>query len=380
MVHTRRTPPTLGTPRVWSVTVPDRVVVRALGVAVGIEARDAETAARLRHQWVRALTAAPAEVEADTGGLAHLEEVAHDYAMTVRVTMRALEATAGTRLNIHAGAVANDAGAALAVVGASGSGKTTAVRALASRLGYLSDETVSLSSDLTVHAHPKPLSVILDRKDPRHKASVSPDDVGLLTPPEVNTLRRIVLLRRGKGTDGLMPVSTPEAIVEIVPQTSSLVLLDSPLLALSRAIDRCGGALALHYDEIDDHLDELVDLVAQAPLEQAPAVHHPTADLPAPSGAQWSRVPWRDAVQYDDDLVVMVGDTAHLLHGLGTTVWLALARPTSVVDLVAVAEEEHGPHPHASGLVEVALAQLTEQGLVSRPRLPTPRTTSGRRG
>ena len=34
--------------------------------------------------------------------------------------MRALEATAGTRLNIHAGAVADDEGRALAVIGASG--------------------------------------------------------------------------------------------------------------------------------------------------------------------------------------------------------------------------------------------------------------------
>lgn len=349
------------------MAIPEDVVVRALGVAVGIPADDAETAARLRHQWSRALTSEPAEATIDVAGLADLPPGPHDYAVTVRVTMRALEATAGTRLNVHAGAVADDQGRVLAVVGASGSGKTTAIRSLAARLGYLSDETVSLSADLSVHPHPKPLSVITDPARPRRKESVSPDDAGLRRPPDHVTLRRIVLLRRGHGTEGLVPVSTPEAIVEIVPQTSSLTLLDAPLLRLTQVIEQCGGALALHYDEIDDHLDELVDLLGRDVEEPWPAVHHPPVDLVAPTAAQWSRRPWLDAVQYDDELVVMAEDTAHLLGGLGTTVWLALAQPVTVADLVAVAEAEHGPHPDAPGLVEAALAQLTERGLVADP-------------
>ena len=334
---------------------------------MAIPARDPDTAARLRRQWSRALTTETAEETIDVSELADLAPDQHDYAVTARVTMRALEATAGTRLNIHAGAVAGDTGAALAVVGASGSGKTTAVRALAARLGYVSDETLSVSADLSVHPHPKPLSVITDPSQPWRKASVSPDDSGLRTPPEHTTLRRIVLLRRGHGTDGLVPVSTPEAIVEIVPQTSSLILLDSPLLCLSRAIEQCGGALALYYDEVIDHLDDLVELLDSTPEEPLPGVHHPPIDLPAPTGGQWSRRPWLDAMQYDDELVVMVIDTAHLLAGLGTTVWLTLAQPASAAELVAVAQVEHGAHPDALGLVEAALAQLTERGLVSRP-------------
>jgi NaMN:DMB phosphoribosyltransferase len=138
------------------------VVVRVLGVAVAVPTHDVETADRLRRQWSRALTRSPAEVTADTTGLSDLAPDQHDYAMTSRVTLCALEATAGTRLNIHAGAVADGEGRALAVVGESGMGKTTAIRALARRLGYLSDETVSVSPDLTVHPHAKPLSVVTD--------------------------------------------------------------------------------------------------------------------------------------------------------------------------------------------------------------------------
>lgn len=355
------------TPRVPPVAVKDLepVVVRALGVAVAIPVGDAETAARLRRQWSRALTTQAVDETIDVAGLADLDHDEHDYAVTIRVTMRALEATAGTRLNIHAGAAADAEGRALAIVGASGTGKTTAIRSLATRLGYLSDETVSVTEDLVVHPHPKPLSIIIDEAGA--KASVSPDDAGLLTAPERTTLRRIVLLRRGHGTDGLVPITTPEAIVEIVPQTSSLVLLDAPLLRLSQTIDKCGGAYALHYDEVTNHLDELIDLLASPREEPDPAVHHPPIDLPEAASEQWSRSPWLDAVQYDDQLVVMVNDTAHLLAGLGTTLWLALAQPATMDELIAAAEAEHGAHPDAPELIEAALAKLDEGGLVAAP-------------
>ena len=356
-------------PTVRTVTSQDTndVVVRVLGVAVAIPAHDAETAARLRHQWARALTTSPAEVNADAGGLSALEADQHDYAMTSRVTLRALEATAGTRLNIHAGAVADPEGRTLAVVGESGMGKTTAIRALATRLGYLSDETVSVDADLTVHPHAKPLSVITDRSRADRKASVSPDDAGLLIPPNHATLRRIVLLRRGQGTEGLVPISTPEAMVEIVPQTSSLVLLDNPLLTLGEIIERCGGAFALHYEEVSDHLDELIHVLTEPDRERRSVGHHPPADQPEAVPGQWSRTPWRDAVEYDGELVVMVEDTALLLAGLGSTLWLALRDPATVTDLVALAELEHGPHPQANSLIEAALSELVEHGLVTAP-------------
>ena len=349
------------------MTGPEHVVVRALGVAVGIPAADAETADRLRRQWSRALTSEPAEVMIDADGLADAEPDLHDYAVTVRVTMRALEATAGTRLNVHAGAVADDEGNALAVVGASGSGKTTAIRALASRLGYLSDETVSVGDDLALFAHPKPLSVITDPAHPRRKSSLSPDDAGLVRTPEHATLRRIVLLRRGHGTHGLSPVPAPEAIVEIVPQTSSLTLLEAPLLRLSRTLEQCGGAFALHYDEVGDHLDELADLLASPPGETPEAVHHPAVGTAAPTAGQWSRGPWVDAVQFDDELVVLVGSVATVLAGLGTTLWLALAQPATSAELLALAEAEHGSHPDAAALVDEALDQLRGSGLVTPP-------------
>ena len=134
-----------------------------MGVAVAIPAADSRDRGPARHQWSRALTDAPAEViVVDSVDDGSDDPVAHDYAISVLVTLEALRATAGTRLNIHAGGVADGSGRALAVIGESGSGKTTAIRTLATRLGYLSDETVSLTDDLTVH--PAPQAAVGDRR------------------------------------------------------------------------------------------------------------------------------------------------------------------------------------------------------------------------
>ena len=80
-----------------------------------------------------------------------------------------------------------------------------------------------------------------------------------------------------------------------------------------------------------------------------------------------------DGLYHDDRLVVLVGDNAHLLTGLGTTTWLALAQSETLEDLVAVAVEAHGPHPEAEALVAAALDELADNeladnGLVIRPR------------
>ena len=90
------------------------VVVAVMGVAVGIPV-DGVHVERLRHQWGRALTSRPAEVTVDTTSLSD-DEIASDYALTSLVTMAALRSTAGRRLNMHAGAVADATGRALGVI------------------------------------------------------------------------------------------------------------------------------------------------------------------------------------------------------------------------------------------------------------------------
>ena len=347
---------------------PPEVVVESLGVAVGIPVTGS-AADRLRRQWSRALTDREASTVVDLELLDPAAEVAHDYAVTSRVTMAALDATAGRRLNLHAGAVADEDGRTLAVIGPSGSGKTTAISLLAGRLGYLSDETVSIDETLEVHPHPKPLSVITDPDEPHLKSSLSPDDLGLRRPPDRAHLHRIVLLHRGTGDEGLVPVPDPRAIVEIVEQTSSLVQLEHPIHRVASTIDACGGVWALEYHEFTGWLEDVVGLLDREPRTAPWHAHHPfdpgTAGDPVPGA--WSRAPWTDAEEYDDELVLMIGDGVHALAGLGVLIWLALEQPRTADELVARAQALWGEHPDAADKVADALELMADQRMVQRP-------------
>jgi hypothetical protein len=343
------------------------VVVEALGVAVGIPV-SGDDAERLRRQWSRALTDREAATVVDLPHHAISDDVARDYAITSLVTRRALDATAGQRVNIHGGAVADTHGRVLAVIGPSGSGKTTAIRLLATRLGYLSDETVSVGDSLLVHSHPKPLSVITDPDNPRRKDSLSPDDLGLLHPPATSRLHRIVLLHRGDDDSGLTPLPPAYAIAEVVEQTSSLVQLEHPILRLAETIDACGGAWSLRYREIDDRVDELVGLLDREPRPAPARVHHPGGGPdPVARPGSWRRTPWCDAVAYDDEVVLMIDDQVHVLAGLGVVVWLALASPRTLDELIDEATMTWGAHPDARELVEKALDELAGQDLLQPP-------------
>ncbi|MFX6027812.1 hypothetical protein ABTE84_20905, partial [Acinetobacter baumannii] len=73
---------------------------------------------------------------------------------------------------LHAAGVAGSDGAVVVLVGPSGAGKTTAIRHLAARAGYVSDETIALNATGAVLPYRKPLSVITDGV--AHKVQHSP--------------------------------------------------------------------------------------------------------------------------------------------------------------------------------------------------------------
>ena len=228
--------------------------------------------------------------EATTGEPDSFER--RDYYFTTQVTLAGLLATAGKRVNLHAGSVANDAGRVLVVVGPSGTGKTTATRALAARLHYLSDETASITPDGVVFPHPKPLSIVVRPDDHTHKEQLSPDDIGLGSTPESGSLHRIVVLHRGvPDRRGLQPLDTTTALMELIEQSSSLASLDAPLTTLLDVMDATGGVLALEYDEISDHVDELIGLLDEV---TEPAGAGGPARARPPPGRRWrvSRPTW----------------------------------------------------------------------------------------
>jgi hypothetical protein len=352
--------------------------VRVMGVTVAIESPDEETRARLAHQWSRAVVPAEDGPAARTvqalDGPPELQE-AHDYTLTTQVTLAALQATVGNRFNLHAGGLADRDGRVLALVAGSGTGKTTATRVLAERLDYLSDETVSLEVDGTVHPHAKPLSVMADPTKAGQKLQLSPDDLGLLPTPHSGRLARIVVLRRGgPAPHGLVHLDPVEGLLELIAQSSSLGDVPDPLTTLLRLVESVGGVFALEYAEIADHVDDLVALLAEdVPPETASApVRHPgrryTGNFVAidvPPG-RVARSEWVDALVLDHDVLVLRHGRAVRLANLMATVWLELESPRTPAELVAVAELAHGTHPEAVALVEQALDRLEGEGLIVR--------------
>ncbi len=355
--------------------------LRVMGVTVDARMPDEDTRVRLARQWSRAVLADDADPgdlvpgpEATTGEPDSLER--RDYYFTTQVTLAALLATAGDRVNLHAGTLADDAGRVLVMVGPSGTGKTTATRALASRLHYLSDETASITPDGVVFSHPKPLSVVIRPEDRTHKQQLSPDDLDLGSTPETGTLHRIVLLHRGvPDPRGLQPIDTVPALMELIEQSSSLGSLATPLPTLLEVVDASGGVLVLEYDEIDDHLDDLVRLLDQDTERSAEAasrplpIHHPGSPQSEPPDLESGdvrvhRLPWTDALEVGADLVVLMESRAVHLTELTATVWLHLDEPRTVAELVDWAQQVHGTHPDATEIVGQALSALVRESLV----------------
>jgi hypothetical protein len=286
------------------------------------------------------------------------------------VTLAALRATRGQRLNLHAGGLADPQGRVIALVAASGTGKTTATRSLAQRLGYLSDETVSLDPDGRVYPHPKPLSVLPKAETRRYKQQLSPDDLLLLPAIADGRLARIVVLRRGVPEPrGLVRLGTVEGLLELVGQSSSLSDLEEPFGTLLRLVDHAGGVWALEYDEITDHLETLVDFLAADPSPggEIDLVRHAgrPAEGPVPDD-RVARGAWRDAVEVGDDVLVLLDSRAVHLDSLMATLWLGLTEAQTVDGLVRQARDHHGDHPDAADLVGRALDLLVEEGLVVR--------------
>jgi hypothetical protein len=350
--------------------------VRVMGVTIAIDPKDQATRDRLAHQWARAVASDTDEttgrrVEALAGPDDEGTDTV-DYAVTTQVTLAALIVTSGQRFNLHAGGLADEQGRVLALVGRSGTGKTTATRLLAERLDYLSDETVSITPDGLVHPHAKPLSVITDPERPTDKAQLSPDDLGLRPTPDTGRLARFVVLRRGvPDPRGLVLLEPMEGLMSLIEQSSSVSETADPLVTLLSLIDATGGVWALEYDEIHDHLDDLERLLAEeiAPVDRPRPPHHP-GDIKGVAPAEVAanmvrRLPWADAIELDDELLVLLGERAVRLDNLMATLWLSLGTPLTVADLVVAAQSRHGDHPDAHDLVEKAVAVMAEQGLVA---------------
>ena len=355
--------------------------------AVRIPAGDGSTtAAGLDETGVRTLldawrrcgaeeVAAPAE-----GAAAYREATGWDWFhenLVHSATTAAITAGVGRRLLFHGACLADPGtGSAVALVAASGTGKTTATRRLGPHYAYLTDETVIVAPDtLEVTPFPKPLS-LLGPSGVRPKTQVSPDELGLGDAVPAR-LARLAVLDRVRDVDGPVTARAEtmglgDALIAVVPQTSSLARLPRGLRELCRVIDRLGGVQRLVYAEADGLRPVVDELLAAAPEPLEPAWEPLTpAELAASreTGDAAAGAARREAVDDgivtdDGRLILLAGPQLAALEGLGPVVWLMLEEPLTNAQIVERLAAE-GPVPDdAADRVADAVAALAESGLV----------------
>lgn len=295
------------------------------------------------------------------------------------VTATAIDAGIGHRVMFHAAGLSDpESRRTIALVAPSGTGKTTAVAALGSQFGYVTDETVIIDPDsLAITPFPKPLS-ILGPSGQRPKTLFSPDELGLMATPQNPTLGAVVVLARDPDHDDaphLERLTLADALGHLVPQTSSLAALDRGLATLAGVVDRVGGCHLLRYREIHTVGPLLEKLLAAEPVQESPAwsavelpvegrVDEPANTSTVPDG--WvQRATAQDVLALPDVcLAVLVDSNFMVLQGLGPVIWESLDQPTPLDTLV----DQLASHPEApeeaEQMVRDAVAQLAERGVL----------------
>ncbi|MEO5314970.1 PqqD family protein [Pseudarthrobacter sp. CC12] len=300
---------------------------------------------------------------------ASFEELAEN--LTSRLTVTAILANAGELTMLHACGVGDPGtGAVVALVAKSGTGKTTAASVLARTYGYVTDETVAIAWDGSVVPYPKPLSVKQGAGAPKRQAG--PDEFGLQPAPAMPFIQSIVLLDRVQGEHPVAPVlervPLADALLALIPESSSQAEFVDPLQSLCRLIESVGGVWQVTYAEAADlpaALDPLFQLQATSKSEWEPAALETAQEPPLPAGSIRRRAP-KDAVKIGGDLLVMVDKDIVRLAGIGPAIWEACAGPVSLDQLTEHVAEVHGAPESYRAAVARAVEQLVATSILER--------------
>ncbi|ABK04598.1 hypothetical protein Arth_3222 [Arthrobacter sp. FB24] len=319
---------------------------------------------------------------------ASFEELAEN--LTSRLTVAAILENAGEFMMLHACGVADLAtGAVVALVAKSGTGKTTAASVLAGTYGYVTDETVAIGPDGSVLPYPKPLSVKRGPGSPKHQ--VGPDELGLQPAPPKPFIQSIVLLDRieldridlnrvepdqeahqeAHHEPTLRQLPLADALLALIPDSSSQAEIDEPLQSLCRLIDRVGGVWQVTYSEAAD-LTQALEPLFKKQRRSKPAWEARAAAAAAEAEAGeipdgWiRRVEPLDAVAVEGDLLVMLESEIVRLSGIGPAIWDATASAVPLDQLAEQVGEVHGRPEDYRAAVAAAAGQLIAKSVLEQ--------------
>lgn len=296
--------------------------------------------------------------------------------LTVHITMHLLKELAGSRHLLHAAALGNPrTGQTVALVAASGTGKTTAASFLGGHLTYLSDETAIIDTDtLRVSPYPKPLSIIDVDGQPKQQYDPASRGLTVAQPEQSFVLSHLVVLNRDKtGQEPLTWERLPltEALFTIVEQSSGVQKMPRGLAQLADLINRVGGAIKLTYSEISQALPFFESLLA-GELELAPRcddyVYRETDPALGNSGAElcrYRRGRGTSGLESNDDFLLATEGKLTRISVIGWDIWEALASPLDAEELYASMQELYGrvPRPDfdavVAGMVGTGMIEMT---------------------
>lgn len=302
---------------------------------------------------------------------ASFEELAES--LTSRLTVTAILANAGELTMLHACGVADlSTGAVVALVAKSGTGKTTAASVLAGTYGYVTDETVAIAPDGSVIPYPKPLSVKQGPGMP--KRQVGPDELRLQSAPARPFIRSIVLLDRVQSDRPVAPVlervPLADAVLALIPDSSSQGELEEPLQSLCRLIDSVGGVWQVTYSEAADLPAALEPLFRTQPRTEPQWEARAAKDAPSghiQDGFIRRKAP-KDAVAIGGDLLVMLENEIVRLSGVGPAIWEASVNPLRLDQLAEEVGKVHGTPEGYRDAVAAATQQLIASSVLEQGR------------
>lgn len=298
--------------------------------------------------------------------------------LSTHTTLAAIEAQRGRLLMLHAAGIADRSGHVLAFIGPSGRGKTTLARQLGAAYGYVTDETVGIEADGTVHPYRKPLSVI--RPGEPYKEQLAPSVLGLRELPGASLkLAGLVLVARGDDHSGQPEIASLglcEAFAAIVPEASYLADMDRPLQTIATHVDRCGAIRQVTYREACDVVPLVPELFVGVPAEAWEAVlpSESAAGVRSPLSSE-TFVPAQvmDAVEAGGQTAVLDGNrVVHILDGVGPLVWRSVCEGHDFDALLHEAELQFGapPEQQLDEAIVGILGALAEAGLLVRVPVP----------